>query len=205
MRAFRILVNRSATWAEFDEELLSLELQELAGADIDLSLTGLDPRELEDLLTLPDQDEQADIAPPLPENPVSRPGDLWLAGKRRNQHRVLCNLGVEFGRPRSPSSNQREHTARKKPRNVADTGEGKVGDAVQKTGPWGWGEKVVAPLCRQLSNFSVQFLCRARRAIRCVCSAWRLSHGSMTASFVVRYPDWQSFSAPPSRDMPDRR
>jgi hypothetical protein len=35
-------------------------------------------------------DEQADVAPPLPENPVSRPGDLWLCGNRRNQHRMLC-------------------------------------------------------------------------------------------------------------------
>jgi DNA modification methylase len=90
VKAFRILVNRSATWAEFDDELLSLELQELAEADFDLSLIGFDPRELEDLLTLPDSDEQADIAPPLPDNPVSRPNDLWLCGNRRNQHRILC-------------------------------------------------------------------------------------------------------------------
>jgi DNA modification methylase len=90
VKAFRILVNRSATWAEFDDELLSLELQELAEADFDLSLTGFDPRELEDLLTLPNNDEQADVAPPLPENPVSRLDDLWICGNRRNQHRVLC-------------------------------------------------------------------------------------------------------------------
>jgi hypothetical protein len=90
VKAFRIMVNRSVTWAEWDDELLSLELQELAAADFDLSLTGFDPRELEDLLTLPDNDEQADIAPPLPDNPVSRPGDLWLCGNRRNQHRILC-------------------------------------------------------------------------------------------------------------------
>jgi len=90
VKAFRLLVNRSVMWAEFDEELLSLELQELAEAQFDLSLTGFDQRELEDLLTLPDNDEQADVAPPLPENPVSRLGDLWLCGNRRNQHRILC-------------------------------------------------------------------------------------------------------------------
>ena len=90
VKAFRLMVNRSVAWAEWDDELLSLELQELAAADFDLSLTGFDPRELEDLLTLPDHDEQADVAPPLPDNPVSRPGDLWLCGNRRNQHRVLC-------------------------------------------------------------------------------------------------------------------
>jgi DNA modification methylase len=90
VKAFRIMVNRSVTWAAWDDELLSLELQELAAADFDLSLTGFAPRELEDLLTLPDNDEQADIAPPLPENSVSRPNDLWLCGDRRRQHRILC-------------------------------------------------------------------------------------------------------------------
>jgi ParB-like chromosome segregation protein Spo0J len=43
VKAFRILVNRSATWAQFDEELLSLELQELAAAEFDLGLSGFDP------------------------------------------------------------------------------------------------------------------------------------------------------------------
>src|SRR5580700_9959522 len=62
VKAFRLMVNRSVTWAEWDDELLSLELQELAAADFDLSLTGFDPRELEDLLTLPDDLEQADAA-----------------------------------------------------------------------------------------------------------------------------------------------
>jgi len=38
VKAFRLLVNRSATWAEFDEELLALELQDLQAADLDLIL-----------------------------------------------------------------------------------------------------------------------------------------------------------------------
>jgi DNA modification methylase len=90
VKAFRLMVNRSVSWAEWDDELLSLVLQELAAADFNLERTGFDPRELETLLRLPDADEQADVAPPLPENAVSRPGDLWLCGNRRNQHRVLC-------------------------------------------------------------------------------------------------------------------
>jgi DNA modification methylase len=90
VRAFRLMVNRSATWAEWDEDLLALELQELDAADFDLGLTGFDPRELEDLLAGAGNDEQADAVPPLPENPVSRAGDLWLCGDGRNQHRVLC-------------------------------------------------------------------------------------------------------------------
>jgi hypothetical protein len=90
VKAFRLVVNRSVTWADWDDELLSLELQELAAADFDLSLTGFDSKELDDLLTLPNNDEQADVAPPVPENPVSRPGEMWLCGNRRNQHRILC-------------------------------------------------------------------------------------------------------------------
>ena len=33
VKAFRLLVNRSATWAEWDDELLALELQEIQSAD----------------------------------------------------------------------------------------------------------------------------------------------------------------------------
>jgi hypothetical protein len=36
-------------------------------------------------LALPDE-ERANETPPVPENPVSRPGDLWICGK----HRILC-------------------------------------------------------------------------------------------------------------------
>ena len=65
-------------------------MQELNEADFDLSLTGFDQKEIDDALLVPDDDELANAAPPLPENPVSRLGDLWLCGNRRNQHRVLC-------------------------------------------------------------------------------------------------------------------
>lgn len=50
IKAFRILVNRSANWADWDEELLRVELEELQGMDFDLSLTGFDKEELDDLL-----------------------------------------------------------------------------------------------------------------------------------------------------------
>src|SRR5947199_1518784 len=50
VKAFRILVNRSATWAEWDEELLAQELRELERADFDLTLTGVEAKELDELL-----------------------------------------------------------------------------------------------------------------------------------------------------------
>src|SRR5947209_13967232 len=85
VKAFRLMVNRSVTWADWDDELLALELQELNAAEFDLSLTGFDPKEIDDLLLAPDDDDKADTAPPLPEIPVSRLGDLWICGR----HRVL--------------------------------------------------------------------------------------------------------------------
>src|SRR3954466_14126148 len=53
VKAFRIMVNRSVTWADWDEELLALELRELQSVDFDLGLTGFDDRELDALLNLP--------------------------------------------------------------------------------------------------------------------------------------------------------
>ena len=85
VKAFRLMVNRSVTWADWDEELVALELQEIQDADFDLSLTGFDPGEIDKLLVLEDE-EKANAAPPLPESPVARVGDLWLLG----DHRLLC-------------------------------------------------------------------------------------------------------------------
>src|SRR5260221_709870 len=82
VKAFRLMVNRSVTWADWDEELLALELQELKESDFDLDLTGFDPGEIDSLLALED-DERANATPPLPESPVSRLGDLWLLGTHR--------------------------------------------------------------------------------------------------------------------------
>jgi hypothetical protein len=86
VKAFRLMVNRSVMWADWDDELLALELQELNAAGFDLSLTGFDPKEIDDLLLARDGDDKANAAPALPENAVSRLGDLWLCGK----HRVFC-------------------------------------------------------------------------------------------------------------------
>ena len=84
VKAFRIMVNRSATWADWDDELLKLELLDIKASDVDLALTGFDPQELDDLL-LPDSPEE-EAAPPIPAYPISSAGDLWQCGP----HRVLC-------------------------------------------------------------------------------------------------------------------
>src|ERR1700686_5579548 len=51
VKAFRLMVNRSVTWADWDDELLALELIDLKLLDFDLSLTGFNDGELADLLT----------------------------------------------------------------------------------------------------------------------------------------------------------
>jgi DNA modification methylase len=86
VKAFRLMVNRSVTWADWDDELLALELQELEASGFDLSLTGFDSPEIDSLLLMPEEDPEADDAPPLPGTAVSKIGDLWICGR----HRVLC-------------------------------------------------------------------------------------------------------------------
>ena len=84
VKAFRLMVNRSVTWADWDEELLALELADLQMAEFDLSLTGFDAKEI-DALTL-ETNLAEDEVPPVPATPTSQLGDLWICGP----HRVLC-------------------------------------------------------------------------------------------------------------------
>lgn len=90
IKAFRILANRSATWADWDEDLLRLELEELQLDDFDLALTGFDDDEIAELLageeTTTEGNTDEDAAPEVPVVPVSKPGDVWIMGK----HRLLC-------------------------------------------------------------------------------------------------------------------
>lgn len=90
IKAFRILANRSATWADWDEDLLRLELEELKLDDFDLALTGFDADELLEIMageeTITEGNTDEDAAPEVPVNPVSKPGDVWIMG----QHRLLC-------------------------------------------------------------------------------------------------------------------
>ncbi|HSG81732.1 MAG TPA: DNA modification methylase [Gemmatimonadota bacterium] len=89
-RAFRIMDNRSSENAEWDNDLLGLELGDLLDAEYDLDLTGFTDAELNTLLNgLYEGDgaqEGEDDIPETPEDPTSRPGDLWTLGS----HRLLC-------------------------------------------------------------------------------------------------------------------
>lgn len=84
IRALRLADNRLHEEAQYDEGILREEMLDLKGLDLDLSLTGFESRELDALLREDREDE--DEIPPVPEEPVTRTGDLWLIG----EHRLLC-------------------------------------------------------------------------------------------------------------------
>src|SRR5258705_13696257 len=83
VKAFRLLINRSVTWADWDPELLSLEMLDLRNLDYDIDLTGFDTQEIDEVLLAGSEDGHEDD---VPENPTSIAGDLWLCGP----HRILC-------------------------------------------------------------------------------------------------------------------
>jgi hypothetical protein len=86
VKAFRLMVNRSVTWAEWDETLLALELQEIQESEFDLSLTGFDDEELARLLAAQDATQgltDEDAVPDLPQTPVSIHGDFWILGNHK--------------------------------------------------------------------------------------------------------------------------
>jgi ParB-like nuclease domain len=104
VKAFRLLVNRSATWADFDEELLALELQDLNEAEFDLSLSGFNPGEIDALLAIPDE-ERANATPPVPEKSYlsrRRPVAFWSASSRRFLHRPDRMLRISANYPSLP-------------------------------------------------------------------------------------------------------
>ncbi len=89
VKAFRLMVNRSVAWAEWDDDLLGLELLDLKNLDFDLELTGFEDKELAQLLAAQDATDglcDEDAVPPAPQTPTSKVGDLWLLGS----HRLLC-------------------------------------------------------------------------------------------------------------------
>jgi len=89
-RAYLIADNQLALQAGWDDALLAEELAWLGDERFDLDLVGFDATELERLLAIADgeagSDEAEDEVPEPPEEPVSRPGDLWVLGN----HRLLC-------------------------------------------------------------------------------------------------------------------
>jgi len=87
-KALVIADNKLALNADWDLDLLTIELDELLTDGFDLELLGFDKEELDKLLE-PEQIEgltDEDAVPEIPEEPKTKPGDVWLLGK----HRLMC-------------------------------------------------------------------------------------------------------------------
>ena len=86
-RAYILADNKLTLNGGWDEELLSLELGELEVLGFDLDLIGFSEEERAILAAqMMEGLTDPDIVPELPQNPVSRPGDLWVLGS----HRLIC-------------------------------------------------------------------------------------------------------------------
>jgi len=88
VRAYRIADNQTNTLAEWNYELLPIELKDLQGAEFDLGLLGFDAEALAKLLDSGVQEGHCDPdeVPAPPDEALTRPGDLWILGN----HRLLC-------------------------------------------------------------------------------------------------------------------
>jgi hypothetical protein len=85
VQGYRISDNRSHEETDWDLDIVKLEINELDALKFDLKFTGFEPRELDEFLATPTDNDAENLSPAPPTKPVSRLGDLWLCGP----HRVL--------------------------------------------------------------------------------------------------------------------
>jgi DNA modification methylase len=88
VKAYRIADNQTATLADWNYDLLPLELKDLQGMNFDLDLLGFSAEDLGALLAPAGNEGLTDPnAVPLPgDEAITKPGDLWILGN----HRLLC-------------------------------------------------------------------------------------------------------------------
>ena len=90
VKAYRIADNRTGEIAEWDYDLLPLELADLQQADFDLSILGFDAAELDKMLngneTVTEGMIDPDEVPETPEEPVSKRGEIYQLGA----HKLIC-------------------------------------------------------------------------------------------------------------------
>ena len=88
-KAYIIADNRLALNAGWDNQMLTVELNDLKADDFNLDLLGFDVDELNALLDpveLTEGKTDEDEVPEAPEEPVTKPGDIYKLGR----HRLMC-------------------------------------------------------------------------------------------------------------------
>lgn len=88
IKAYRIADNKTGELAEWNYDLLPIELGELQSLDFDLGMLGFNQEELAKLLDpgVKDGLTDPDDVPEPPDEATTQPGDLWILG----DHRLLC-------------------------------------------------------------------------------------------------------------------
>jgi DNA modification methylase len=88
IKAYRIADNKTSELADWNYDLLPIELGDLQTNGFDLSLLGFDEDELLKLLKTEVEEglTDPDDVPAPPDAAVTQPGDLWILGN----HRLLC-------------------------------------------------------------------------------------------------------------------
>ncbi|MEK7752601.1 MAG: DNA modification methylase, partial [Acidobacteriota bacterium] len=90
VKAYRIADNKLAELAEWDFNILPIELKDLQAADFDLELLGFGSDELEKILGAGIHGNEGltdpDAVPEPPDAAITHRGDLWVLG----DHRLLC-------------------------------------------------------------------------------------------------------------------
>jgi 16S rRNA G966 N2-methylase RsmD len=88
VRAFRLSVNKVSEFADWDSEMLRVELDALGVDGFDLELTGFSLDEIADLQIgeVPEGLTDEDAVPEAPDEPVTVEGDVWVLGN----HRLMC-------------------------------------------------------------------------------------------------------------------
>jgi DNA modification methylase len=87
-KAYILADNKLALNAGWENNLLSIELTELADSGFDITLTGFTQEEMDALkpIEVTEGLTDEDAVPDVPVEPVTKPGDVWILGK----HRVMC-------------------------------------------------------------------------------------------------------------------
>lgn len=88
IQAYRIADNQTNTIADWDRDLLTIELASLHDQEFDLDLLGFEQDDLQKYLHPSGTDGlvDPDTIPAPPEAATTQPGDLWVLGN----HRLLC-------------------------------------------------------------------------------------------------------------------
>ena len=88
IKAYRIADNKTAELAEWNFDLLPIELAQLGSEGYDLGLLGFDSEELAKLLDtgISEGLTDPDDIPAPPDEAITQPGDVWILGR----HRLLC-------------------------------------------------------------------------------------------------------------------